>query len=113
MSIFKEPPLPPTPAAQRAQQIRDWNTQGLDTLRSSLRSAFDAVWKSSDATPQEVLNEFGTSAGSLFAASQKTLEFAAAIAQINGLPANTYLDPAEFTPPLSFTINQNGSVTIG
>lgn len=90
-----------TEAQSRANQVAMFNQQGLDSLKQSVTNSFHLVWYASN--PQAVLDEFGSSAVELFQASVAAQEF---IKQFD----NTWVD---LVTPYEFTINEDGTVTVG
>lgn len=89
-------------AEQEARNLALKNKTGLDMLKKSLEDSFNALWNNPNATPQEILNVFGTDAYKLFKTSRDTILFIKSI------------DPEYVYPvsPKQFTINSDGSVTI-
>jgi hypothetical protein len=66
-------------------------------------TAFNNIWNNPDFTPQQVLDSFGTDAARLFSDSSATQTFLAAV-----------LDGYEpLTPTAAYTINNDGTVTVG
>lgn len=89
-------------AEQEARNLSERNRIGLDTLKMSLKQSFFTLWNNPNASPQDILNVFGTNAYKLFQTSRDT------IALIKTL------DPEWEAPvsPKEFTVNPDGSVTI-
>lgn len=103
MSIFQTPEQRPVipKEVQLATQIKQTNTQTLFMLKMGVTSAFELVWTAPE--PQAVLDQFGTSASQLFQASNAAQQLIKA------------LDPTwvELVPPYEFTVNEDGTITIG
>ena len=114
MSILSTPTAQLTAAQSAAQGVRDMNSAGFTALVADFKEAFARVWLRQDGvTPQQVFDQFGTSAAVLFAGAQATLTFIESFAALNGLTLTDYLQPTDYTPPLPYTINADGTVTVG
>lgn len=90
-----------------ADQIRRGNTTALNMLRTTYVRNWALFWENPNATPQQVADDFGTSAAALFAASQAT---AALLASIDAslVPADMQGVPPTYT----VTFNADGTVAI-
>jgi hypothetical protein len=75
-------------------------------LVNTTKNTFRNVWYNPEVTPQEIFNEFGTNASIIFR------DHAAAVQCVLTIDS-TALSPADYTPPFEYTINQDGSVTVG
>lgn len=105
--------LPTTPSITTVTEgIRLNNQSGFLGLVRSFKESFSKVWFNEHHTPQEIFTEFGTSGGSFFLAAQAAVQFIATFAQINGQTLEDYLAESDYTPPLAYTINNDGTVTI-
>lgn len=113
MSIITEPTEQPSPAKSIVDSIRDRNTAGIEAVVATFRENFARTWHHAQCSPQQIFDEFGTSARDLFSAAQKTIEYISALAAINGLQLSDYLQPVDYTPPLPYVINEDGTVTVG
>ena len=105
MSLFTEEPLAKTDLEKAEDAKRQIVTQSQSTLNrlvSGQRRAFQILWYN-PLGPQAILDAFGTSAVELFVVSQKTEDF------IKELKPD--YEPLEV--PYEFTINQDGTVTVG
>lgn len=89
--------------AQRIDQTRSFALQGL--VRAT-KSAFNDFWNSNQATPQQIVDIFGTSAKTIFENHAATVQFILSVDP-------SALQPSDYTPQYNFTINSNGTVTIG
>lgn len=98
-------PAQPNAARTVAETIEMARLQGARMLRENTLAAFNAFWHSPDATPAEIAAEFGTSCKTLFD------EHRASIAMLLG--RGVQIPESEYTPPLPFTENEDGTVTIG
>lgn len=103
MSLFQTPePTEQERAKDMARTISNVSQRALTEVKNSVTQSFYILWKSG-VDPQEILNVFGTSAKDLFIASQEAQAFVAKF------------DP-EFVAletPYEFTINQDGTITLG
>jgi hypothetical protein len=91
-----------TKAEEARDRIVTVSDGALGLLKLSIKTGFDSIWNNPDATPQEVLDTFGTEACILFDASSKTQEF------IKSLDPNY----TPLVPNKEFTINEDGTVTV-
>jgi hypothetical protein len=64
---------------------------------------FNQLWKNPKASPQEILDEYGTEAAQLFSFSSQL--------QAMALGINPAYEP--LVSPYEFTINSDGTVTVG
>jgi hypothetical protein len=96
----------PDPAQYVAAFIDEARTTAIVMLASMLKNSFLLLWDSRDVTPQQIVDKFGINAGTIFA------NHAACVTFLLSLDANA-LHPSEYTPPYKFTINEDGTVTIG
>ena len=104
MSIFKS--VTKTSAEIAKEQVAamsQQNDEGLSMLKSSVSSGFLLLWYNDKSTPQDILDQFGTNALELFKMHQSIRAFIRT------------LDPTYIglVPPYNFTINQDGTVTVG
>lgn len=88
-----------------AAQVDQSRSFILKQLIRTTKETFKKVWKNSEATPQEILNEFGTNAAIIFNNYGAAVQFILTVDP-------TALKPEDYTPPLKYTINTDGSVTI-
>jgi hypothetical protein len=71
-------------------------------LTNNIQYIFDLIWNNQNFTAQEIFDSAGTSAYQLFYTSYKAIEL---VLSINA----DYIPPA---PPLPYTINTDGTVTV-
>jgi len=64
---------------------------------------FQQFWENRKVSPQEILDEYGTDAAQLFAYSS----------QLQALAKGINPDYEPLVPPYAFTINRDGTVTVG
>lgn len=108
------PPAPPAdPAARVAVRIIfqevSYELQRRIALHQNL---FQKVWHSNEYTPQEFFDECGAQGAKFLAIAGANVEHIAALAVIDGKTINDLIDPSEYVPPQSYTINPDGSVTL-
>ena len=101
MALIDEPIQPQIPTI--LTQIRAQNTYCLAVMKETATNVFQLLWHSTDKTPQEVCDMLGTDAAKGFEAHAKLQELIYLI------------DPTwvPLVPPVGYTVNQNGTVTIG
>jgi hypothetical protein len=101
--------LLPTPVTDTAFEVANTLNQttkdGLTAFVSSILEGFRLFWHHPTVTPQELAAKFGTNCCALFD------RHAAAVGFL--LTLGVELDPADYTPPLPFVRNEDGTVTIG
>lgn len=88
-----------------AQTIDQTAKDGVQSFVSSIKEAFKLFWKHPTVTPTEQAAQWGTNCCALFD------RHAAAVAFL--LSQGVELDPSDYTPPLPFVRNEDGTVTIG
>lgn len=77
------------------------------------RDNFRAFWYSQEATPQQLCDKMGSSAWLFFAIASANVQHIAAVAQLGGKTLADFLQPEDYVPPQTVTINQDGTATIG
>lgn len=97
-------PTPSTPAQITAKRIDQNHTAAFNTLKTTVIQGFNDIWHNKQATPQQVLNEFGTKGAVLFANHEAAVQLILSIDP-------TALKASEYIPPLPYTINSDGTVT--
>lgn len=104
MEIFTPTELSDEVKAQiEANKIASFNKDILDNMITNYESAFMMFWNNPNTTTQAICDRFGNKAYQLFAASD-------AIRQLIVQMRPSYTAPVV---PFLFTINQDGTVTIG
>lgn len=85
------------------QKIKKANTNFYNVIRVLHESGFNLVWDNPNHTAKEIIDAMGTDAVALFRVSGGIQDLCAMI------------DPnyAPLVPPKAFTINEDGTVTIG
>lgn len=103
MNIFKTTEPDIDYLAETIKEIVNTNAVSLNMLERAHRRNFNAIWFNDRFSPQEIIDSFGTDVKDLFIASKATQDY---IKAFN--PEYEYL-----IPPRAFTINEDGTVTIG
>jgi hypothetical protein len=101
----------PTEAADEraAREILQRMTQaGVDFVNSQ-QWCFDRLWKSTDATPQQILAKIGPRALELFQRGGDAVAFV--LGATTGRPIAS-MEPSEYTPPVPYTVHEDGTITI-
>jgi hypothetical protein len=73
---------------------------------------FPLVWLSNDYTPAEFFTEAGTQGVKFMQIAGENVEHIAALAAIDGKTLNDFLDPSEYMPPVAYTANPDGTITL-
>lgn len=89
--------------AQVANMLRSSTSQAFLQMKNQFVTNFNLVWNHPTLTPQQVFDSVGTDAAGLFQIASAIQTAANAIVP-GVLPQ---------TPPKSYTINQDGTVTVG
>lgn len=74
-----------------------------DNMLATFTEIFTTVWANPNLTPQQVMDAMGDRAAQMFAMAQLC------VATLNGAVPNS----VDGTPPLPFTVNNDGTVTVG
>jgi len=77
------------------------------------RDSFRAFWYSQEATPQQLCDKMGSSAWLFFAIASANVQHIVAVAQLSGKTLADFLQPEDYVPPKTVTVNNDGTVTIG
>jgi hypothetical protein len=101
MALVRQPQPEPQPTA--LDRIVNENTHCLSVMKDTAKVVFQLLWHSRDKTPQQVCDMMGTDAAKGFLSHAKLQELIYLI------------DPTwvPLVPPVGYTVNQNGTVTIG
>lgn len=81
------------------------NAGSLQAFANAARLAFQTFWNNPHATPQEMAAALGTNAASAFQLHAEAVAFI-----LNRNPS--LLAPADYTPPLPYTLHADGSLQI-
>lgn len=92
--------------------LRDINNEAI--RRAGLhRDSFNAFWHSTEAAPQQICQQMGPQAALFFAIAGANVQHIAVVAAIAGKTLDDFLQPSEYVPPKTVTINPDGTATIG
>ena len=78
-------------------------SRNVNNLERAVHESYYLLWRNKDLAPQEIMDSFGTKASTIFLVSLKTQEF---IKVINP-------DYTSLVTPYEYTINVDGTVTVG
>jgi len=92
-----------------AREILQRMTQaGIDFVTAQ-QWCFERLWRSPDATPQQILAKIGPRALEVFQRGGDAITFILGVH--SGRPIAT-MTPDEYTPPLSYTVHGDGTITL-
>jgi hypothetical protein len=77
------------------------------------RDSFNAFWHSPEATPQQIADAMGSSAGLFFSLASENVGHIARAAEIVGKTLGDFLQTSEYVPPVAIEYQDDGTVTIG
>jgi len=97
------------PDERAAREILQRMTQAGVDFVSSQQWCFDRLWKSPDATPQEILAKIGPRALELFQRGGDAVAFV--LGATTGRPIAS-MEPSEYTPPVPYTVHPDGTITL-
>lgn len=101
----------PIPAAKRhANNILNSMSRLAKTLVDTHQQIYKETWHSTDATPQEIFNSLGSNGVNLLLRGGDLVVFL--LGAQTGRPI-CIMDPAEYTPPVNYSVNVDGSITLG
>ena len=103
MQLIALPEL--SPAQHALVRMQNLHRDSLLQLANACRTAFNELWRNPQATPAEMAAALGTNAGACFEAHAATVQF------ILSRDASL-LAPEDYTPPVPYTLHNNGSLTI-
>jgi len=109
--ILLPPVQSPTesPDDRAAREILQRMTTTAEMILQSHQWIFDRLWNSSDASPDAILAKIGTRGEELFERGGDTVRFL--LGADTGRPI-AVMQPSEYTPPIPYTVNPDGSVTL-
>jgi hypothetical protein len=97
------------PDERAAREILQRMTQaGVDFVNSQ-QWCFDRLWRSPDATPQEILAKIGPRALELFQRGGDAVAFI--LGATTGRPIAS-MEPSEYIPPVAYTANPDGTINL-
>lgn len=103
MQLFTPTAL--TPAQEALVTMQQLDAEGLDMLADKTKRAFDLMWHNDRATPAEMAEALGVNAAAAFARHAATVQFL--LSQKPGI-----LDAEDYTPPVPYQIENDGSLTL-
>ena len=111
--MLTPPPPPADPSARVAVRVIfqevSYELQRRIALHQNL---FQKVWGANGYTPQEFFDECGAQGEKFLAIAGANVAHIAALAVIDGKTLNDFLDPSEYMPPVAYTANPDGTITI-
>jgi hypothetical protein len=107
MGLLESDPLP-TPAEVAHREISNRVRAAFTQLQGALAAGQNLLWANPDATPKDVLAEFGTEAVQLFQLSNIAVEAINAVASITGGPQIGSIVP----PDVHYTLHADGTITL-
>jgi hypothetical protein len=112
--LIGTPTPPPDAATLAAQSVVDAINQEITHRVAVHQTCFNTVWRNErpGATPAAVLAAMGNNAKLVFAFANANLDHISQCAQLVGKTLNDFIAPQDYTPPLAFTINDDGTATI-
>jgi hypothetical protein len=97
------------PDDRAAREIRQRLKQaGVDFVESH-QWCFERLWNSPDVTPQQILAKLGPAALDIFQRGGDAVAFI--LGATTGRPIAS-MEPEEYTPPVPYTANPDGTITI-
>ena len=103
-----EAPTEPTDERAAREILQRMTQAGVDFVNAQ-QWCFERLWKSSDATPQQILAKIGPRALEVFQRGGDAITFILGVH--NGRPIAT-MEPEEYTPPSSYTVHGDGTITL-
>ena len=99
-----ENPITIPPAHLALKQAESQAAHALNLLTIACVESFRRLWHNPNVTPAEMLAAMGTNAAAAFEQHARTVQYL--------LASGVTLDAADYTPPLAYTINDDGSITL-
>lgn len=112
--------IPTVPPAEKPRE-QQFAEHVIDTVNAEIlrrvavhRELFNSVWNngSQGPTAAEVLGAMGTKAALIFAFANENLSHIDRCAKLVGKTRADFLSDEAITPPLAFTVNNDGTVTV-
>ena len=101
---------PSEPADERAaREILQRMTQAGEDFVNAQQWCFERLWKSPDATPQQILAKIGPRALEVFQRGGDAITFILGVH--SGRPIAS-MEPDEYTPPSAYTVHGDGTITL-
>ena len=103
LNLINPPQL--TPAEQVLLLMQQTDEEVLSFVAIKAREAFSSFWRNESATPAEIAAALGTNAAAVFARHAATVQYL--LTQSPGV-----LAPEDYTPPIPYRLETDGSLTI-
>ena len=112
--LIDTPKPAPTAAELAAQSVVDAVNAEILHRVAIHKICWDTIWKNQrdGATPAAVLAALGTRAGLIFGFASENLDHIDRIARMVGKTRADFISDADCTPPLEFTVQADGTVTL-
>lgn len=94
-----------TTAQEALLTMQQLHAEGLAELATKTKRAFDLLWRNDRATPAQIVKALGKNAAACFEAHAATVQF------ILSQDA-TLLAPEDYTPPVPYQLEADGSLTL-
>lgn len=94
-----------TPAQEALLTMQQLRDEGLAELAAKAKRGFDLLWHNDRAAPAEIAAALGTNAQAVFEAHAATVQFLLAADP-------SLLAPVDYTPPVPYQLEQDGSLTL-
>lgn len=102
-----------SPAVTIAQGVAQELNQEFLRRVGMHRRLFNAVWRSPDATPDDIIAALGNQGARLFQLSSENLQHIDRIAELLGKDVSDYIPAADRVPPRQVILHPDGTVTLG
>ena len=107
-------PAPPTEPIARtiARQILRKVSEEAQRRLAVQQQVFAEVWRNPDASAADIFAEMGPEAVKFMQLGGVNVEHAATVAAVNGQTLADVLDESDWLPPVPYTLNPDGTVTL-
>jgi hypothetical protein len=112
ISVIATPPTAATAVVQAATNLQNQNAAIMGQVVRDFNTAFAWIWNNGGAAPNDVFAQFGTNAKKELDTIQARLDFVSALAVANGQALTDYITSDQSTPPVSYTVHMDGTVTV-
>jgi hypothetical protein len=106
-----EPPAEP-PARVAVRKLFLTPHEELTRRAAIHREGFALVWRSGTHSAAEYFAEAGTDGALFMEIAGTNVQHIAMVATMIGKTLHDYLAPEDYTPPVSYTIHEDGTITI-
>ena len=103
LNLINPPQL--TPAEQVLLLMQQTDEEVLSFAAIKAREAFNSFWRNPSVTPAEIAAALGTNAAAVFSRHAATVQFL-----LSQKP--DILSPEDYTPPIPYRLETDGSLTI-